>query len=85
MGDLFGSDEEGEGEDADGGPAVEAPSAEPVDFALPTQPRPPDDAKLYLCRLPNILKFQPRPFNSDDFDDEEVMDILTSPSFYHLP
>ena len=60
-GDLFGEER--------AGPSV--PSAEPVEFALPRQPRPPEGSKLYLVRLQNILRFQPRPFDPTTYDPDE--------------
>ena len=47
------------------------PSADPVDFDLPVQPKPPSGAKLFLVRLPNILRFQPKPFDGESFDQDE--------------
>ena len=71
VGDLFGSDDEDDGGAFEEAAASAEPSAEPVEFELPNQPRPAKDAKLFLVRLPNILKFQPRPFDPDTFNEEE--------------
>ena len=77
VGDLFGSDDNDDDSLlGDGGGAADfqeqqEPSAEPVDFALPRQPRPAADAKLYLVRLPNILKIQPRPFDPETYQEDE--------------
>ena len=60
-GDLFGSDHDDGDDDIGGGAVVPAvPSGEPLEFALPQQSRPAADAKLYLVKLPNILRMQVR-------------------------
>jgi len=65
---LFGSeDEEAEAESQ----PVAANAGNPVHYALPSMPRPPADSKLYLVRLPNILQFQPRPFDPETFEDDD--------------
>ena len=73
-GDLFGS--ASEDEDDEGQPAAAAPpsvpSAPPLRFELPSMPQPPKDAQLYLARLPNILTFEPRPFEPETFEDSIV-------------
>jgi RNA polymerase-associated protein LEO1 len=71
VGNLFGSDDDADGVE-DAGPVV--PAGEPVEFALPKQPRPPTKAKIYLLRLPNILRIQPRPFDPNTFDPDEEED-----------
>ena len=78
VGDLFGSDDDGAGSDAGFGAsqADGVPSGEPLDFALPRQPRPADDAKLFLTKLPNIIKIQPRPFDPETYQEED--DLLTT-------
>lgn len=71
VGNLFGSDDD---DDDDAGalvPVVAEPSAEPVEFALPSQSRPPASGKLFLVRLPNILRFQPRPFTAENYDEDD--------------
>ncbi len=76
-GDLFGSDgEEGEeGQPSSSLPQV--PSAAPLEYELPVLRRPPDDAELFLVRMPNILKIQPRPFEADN--PESIQDELVQP------
>jgi len=37
-------------------------------------PRPPAESKLFLVRLPNILAFQPRPFDPETFEEEDAAD-----------
>ena len=72
-GDLFGSDGDGDDdafEQAMGAAKSNEPQGEPVEFALPRQPRPNPNAKMYMVRLPNILKIQPRPFDPETFDPE---------------
>jgi len=70
-GDLFGSDDDDEQQAS--AASVPAPnSAAPVSFQLPALPRPPPDSKLFLVRLPNILAFQPRPFDPETFEEEDA-------------
>jgi len=64
--DLFGSDGD---DDEDGGQAASAPqvpSAPPLHYELPALRRPPAGSELLMVRMPNILKVQPRPFESDN-------------------
>jgi len=70
-GELFGSGSdasEAEPSAAAEPPAV--PSAPPLHFELPQCPKPTAGASLYLVRLPNILSFQPRPFEPETFEEE---------------
>eukprot|EP00325_Prymnesiales_sp_UTEX-LB-985_P006940 CAMPEP_0174710072 /NCGR_PEP_ID=MMETSP1094-20130205/11813_1 /TAXON_ID=156173 /ORGANISM="Chrysochromulina brevifilum, Strain UTEX LB 985" /LENGTH=386 /DNA_ID=CAMNT_0015908813 /DNA_START=138 /DNA_END=1298 /DNA_ORIENTATION=- len=66
---LFGSEDEEEG-------GKEAPAPEnsgaAVHYSLPSMPRPSADAKLYMVKLPNILQFQPRPFDPETYEDEDA-------------
>ena len=71
-GNLFGSDDDDE--DDAGITAPAANSAAPVHYSLPTLPRPAADAKLFLVRVPNILQLQPRPFDPDTFEEEDLGD-----------
>ena len=73
VGDLFGSDDDDDDDDGAGALAAAAaqPSAEPISFELPRRPRPEEGASLFLARLPNILKVQPRPFDAETYNEKE--------------
>lgn len=71
-GDLFGDEDEGEENEA---VAPSVPSGPPLHLELPQIPRPPTDAELFFLKLPNILSFQPRPFDSAEYRPEDDTEI----------